>query len=390
MAWKGALGAQSLLTQSVWTGVKIMIGYRAIQEGAEPWLLVLLTAVFAAPALAAAVPAGRATDRWGGTGMAALGSLVCAAGIAVVLVLPGLGWLLTASAIVGLGNLMSMVGQQTFVVHVHAGGSTDGAFGFFSAMASAGQAVGPLLVTTFAAASTVGEAATNTSPGLLVCLILCLVGALAFWPMRAAERTWSLASTRPAVVTPGKQPGRVPLRGVWPSLVVSGIVLVTMDLLYTFVPAWGVENGVGTVAVGMLLSLRALVSMVSRVGLTFLVRRFGRRTLIIVSCALAAIALALLPHAGLPGAVVLMVLMGIGLGIPQPLTMAWAVALTRPQLHGAVLGLRLSANRLAQICLPLALGAFAAPLGSAAVFSSLAVLLTGASTLSWFRRDADA
>jgi MFS family permease len=364
-----------------------MFSYQAVQHQAEAWLLVLLTAVFALPALIAAVPAGRATDRWGGSRMALGGSLVCALGIAIALLLPGLAFLLVASAVVGLGNLMSMVGQQTFVAHASRGRPTEGAFGFLSATASAGQAVAPLLVTIVAALGSVNTNVPNTSPALTVCLVLCLLGVSVYKPMRTAERIWACGLPRSPAT--GRSAGRVPIAKVWPAIVVSGFVLVAMDLLYTFVPVWGLQHGVSTVAIGFLLSLRAIVSMASRIGLGRLVGRFGRRNLLAVSTALSCVAFACFPHVGFIGAAVLMLILGIGLGVPQPLTMSWSVALTEPVHHGAVLGLRLSANRLAQITVPLAVGALAAPFGSASVFYTKAALMAGACALSMVHATPD-
>ncbi|MEO6411985.1 MAG: MFS transporter [Pedococcus sp.] len=113
-------------------------------------------------------------------------------------------------------------------------------------------------------------------------------------------------------------------------------------------------------------------------GTVRLVARFGRRNLVLVSVLAAAGGLCLLPFGGTVGAVVAMVGLGLGLGIPQPLTMVWVTRLTDPSRHGAVLGLRMSVNRLAQITLPLAIGAVAAPLGASAVFVANAALLAGA------------
>ena len=70
-----------------------------------------------------------------------------------------------------------------------------------------------------------------------------------------------------------------------------------------------------------------------------------------------------------------MIGLGLGLGIPQPLTMSWVVRITDPAQHGAVLGLRMSSNRLAQITLPVAVGAVAAPFGASGVFIANAALL---------------
>ena len=54
---------------------------------------------------------------------------------------------------------------------------------------------------------------------------------------------------------------------MWRSLTVSGAVLVTVDLMYAFVPVWATEQGISATVVGLLLALRAAVSVVSRFGL---------------------------------------------------------------------------------------------------------------------------
>ena len=165
---------------------------------------------------------------------------------------------------------------------------------------------------------------------------------------------------------------------MWRSLAVSGAVLVTLDLMYAFVPVWAVEQGISATTVGFLLAIRALVSVISRFGLTRLVSVFGRKPLIICSIAAAVAGLVALPFSGTWGAVGVMIGLGLGLGIPQPLTMAWVTSLTPSESHGATLGMRLTANRLAQISLPLAVGAFAAPLGVLGIFWANAGLLLAA------------
>jgi hypothetical protein len=85
-----------------------------------------------------------------------------------------------------------------------------------------------------------------------------------------------------------------------------------------------------------------------------------------------------LPLTGLYGAFAVMVGLGLGLGIPQPLTMAWVTSPTHAAHHGAALGLRLTVNRFAQISLPIAMCAAAAPLGVLGIFWANAALLMGA------------
>lgn len=375
--WRRALSVQAVLAQASWVGIRLIIGYRALSQGADPVFLGVLASSFALPALVTALPAGRLADRFGGTAMALVGLLTAAAGTLTMLALPALPVLLPASALIGLGHLLVMVGQQAFVAQVSTTDSTDSAFGTLTAAASLGQLIGPPAVTIVASLGWGADEQPDTTLGLLVCLAFSALATPAYFFLRRTD-----AGLRHGRATPGAVPvsvaGVLKAPGLWRSVVVSGAVLVTVDLMYAFVPVWATEQNVSAAVVGMLLALRAAVSVLSRLGLTRLLGRFGRKTMLIVSIAAAVLSLALLPLVGAYGAIAVMVGLGLGLGIPQPLTMAWVVSLTAASSHGAVLGLRMTVNRLAQITLPVAVGSFAAPLGVLGIFWANAALLIGA------------
>lgn len=357
-----------------------MIGYRALEAGAEPVFLGVVASTFAFPALVAALPAGRLADRFGGTPMSFIGLLCAAAGTTLLFAVPGLAILLVASVIIGLGNLMVMVGQQTFVAHASSKGSSDSAFGTLTAAASVGQLIGPPAVTLVASLGGSGGAAPNTDLGLLICIAFSLLATPAFFFLRRTDAVLRQERALATQPPPGVR-GIYRTPGLWRSLAVSGAVLVTVDLMYAFVPVWATEQQVSATAVGLLLSLRAAVSLASRMGLTRLINRFGRKVLLIVSIVTAVASLIALPLVGPYGAIAVMIGLGIGLGIPQPLTMAWVIALTPPSRHGAALGLRMTLNRFAQISLPIAVGSFAAPLGVLGIFWANAAILAGAAVV---------
>lgn len=364
--WRVPLGIQSVAAQSAWAGVRLMAGYQAIAQGAGPVLLAALTTIFALPALVAAVPAGRLTDRFGGSIVSLIGALIGVVGVAGMIFLPGLPALIACCAVVGLGNLGSMVGQQTFVAHQSRGGPSEGGFGFLSATASAGQAVGPPLATVVATMLVMDPSKPDTALGFVVCAVLTAMGVPFFWMMRRVENR--IVPSRTEVGSAEKTSQLSMARNVWRALAVSGLVLVTIDLLYTFMPLWAQYRGVSANIIGLLLALRAGISMFSRLGLGRMVAKWGRMRLIVSATLMASVGLLILPFAGVGWAIVSMLLLGVGLGIPQPLTMAWAVASTHERQHGMVLGLRLSANRLALIIVPLGIGALAVPLGAMSVF----------------------
>jgi MFS family permease len=372
-AWQIAVGAQAALAQVAWVGMRLMTSYRALELGADTLVLGVVAAAFALPALLGAMPLGRLADHHGGARLSFAGMLIAAAGGVLVIGARSPWLLLVGAGVVGLGNVAIMIGQQSFVALRSLGGSPDSAFGNLTAAASIGQLLGPPVVTfaaaTAAAAQGTGNAASSATVGLIVSTCVLVLAMPMFLVLRQ--------SPAPARLTapPARTAALLRTPGLWRSLVVSAAVLVSVDLLYAFIPAWATDQGIPIETVGMLLTVRAAVSLLTRIGLQRLVLLFGRRNLIAGSMACAAAGLAWLPFTETGGAFIAMIGLGLGLGIPQPLTMSWVVRITPPAMHGAALGLRMSANRLAQITLPVSIGALAAPLGAEGVFLANAALL---------------
>ncbi len=294
--WRLALSAQTALVQASWTGVRLMIGYRALALGADPLILGALATAFALPALVAALPAGRWSDRSGGPVVAIAGIATALVGTVSACVAPNVALLVAAAGVIGLGQITVMIGQQTLVAHASTGTSTDQAFGVLTAAASVGQLIGPPVVTLVASALAGGSAAPDTMAGMLTCAIFLVLAmpvhvALRAWNGAHAHRSAAEATTSAAALLKTPQ--------MWRSLIVSGAVLVSLDLMYAFIPVWATERGIGAAAVGLLLALRAAVTVVSRIGLARLVRRFGRRVLITASIGAAVAGLIALPFVGL-------------------------------------------------------------------------------------------
>lgn len=152
-------------------------------------------------------------------------------------------------------------------------------------------------------------------------------------------------------------------------------MIVTVDLLASFIPVWAVAKGVPADAVGWLLALRALFTISSRFGIARLVARFGRKALLIVTLSLTVVALVVFPFTGVWTAIPIMMMIGVGLGLPQPLTLAWMSSLAPPHARGAVFGARMTINRFAQVTLPLLVASLAGPAGVVAVFWVTASIL---------------
>ena len=123
------------------------------------------------------------------------GLLTAGTGTVVALMLPGKDVLLAAAVVIGLGHLMVMVGQQTFVANISAGRPSDGAFGTLTAAASVGQLIGPPAVTVAASFAATGTGSPDTAVGLLVCLAFLVLALPAYGFLRPIDRGLRTART---------------------------------------------------------------------------------------------------------------------------------------------------------------------------------------------------
>lgn len=355
-----------------------MVAYAALQTTGSPAFVGIIAAVFALSGFLVSIPSGRMIDRYGSARIALLGSAVCIIGIAGALIFPSVIGMLIVAVLVGAAHVYVIVAQQGFVARVSTG-NLDSAFGTLTAAVSVGQLIGPPVVTLAAAAWALSDTHPNTWVGLACCGLLLLLALPTYFELRKVERTSSVA------LTPKEKAAALPdvlrLPGMIRSLLVGAGVLVTVDLLAAFTPVWAVAQDIPAAVVGWLLALRALFTISSRFGVSQLVARFGRKILLLIAISLAALALVLLPFADAWWAIPVMAMIGLGLGLPQPLTLAWMSSLAPPHARGAVFGARMTVNRLSQVILPLLVATVAGPIGVFAVFWTTAAILLGSAAL---------
>jgi MFS family permease len=363
----------SVLTQVITFVLRPTSAYRAIELDVPAAWLGALAASFAVVPLVLALPSGQATDRFGERRVMLVGAVLMTLAGAVFL-LPGLGaiGLIAGSVVLGTGHLCSVVGEQAAVANTAGPGTFDTAFGYYTFAASLGQAAGPALITLIG-----GEGSLpSTTPifvaacGLGVALFACT--ALLRVPRRERAET---ATEQGGLVVLLRLPGL--LR----ALVVSCVVLSAVDITLVYLPALGADRGLAAGLVGLLLTLRAAASMTTRFFLGRLARWMGRRRLMIISVALSAVTMAAVAVPMPPVLTgVLVVLLGFGLGVGQPLTMSWLAEVAPPGQRGRAMSLRLTGNRLGQVLIPSSVGLLAVGVGSAGVLwaTAGALALVGA------------
>lgn len=364
--------AHAVLIQAITYAVRPALSYAVLDAGGSPALLGVVSAAFAVPALLLALPAGRAVDRLGERPALMLGSIaVVCASICAALAGPSIWVLFLATVLLGIGHLLSVIGEQAMLANNPGVGSTDSLFGLYAFAAALGQTLGPLLLA-------LPGGTPSTPPLTLVFLVSAGIAAVMFAltvsmrsspGMNAEGHGGILSTARTLLRTPG----------LIRALLASAIVLSSVDLFLAYIPALGHERGLTAVIVGAMLAVRSAFSMISRFFLGRMVALLGRRALLVWSIAVSAVALAgmALP---VPGGwlVALAACYGFAVGTCQPITMSWIAELSPAGSRGLAMSLRLASNRMGQTALPALLGAFAAASGAAGVLVISGVALAAA------------
>ncbi len=167
------------------------------------------------------------------------------------------------------------------------------------------------------------------------------------------------------------------------AMLASLTVLSCIDILTVYLPVYGVANGIPVATIGLLLALRGAASMTARVLMMPLLRRLGRRRLLIVSMLIPSVMLVVLPLTGDNIALLALsvALIGGGLGLCQPLTMTWIATQSPVEIRGTAIGVRLAGNRFGQFAIPAVAGLVAGVAGLIVIFWSLAGLLAVSAAL---------
>jgi MFS family permease len=160
------------------------------------------------------------------------------------------------------------------------------------------------------------------------------------------------------------------------AMLVSITVISVLDVLVAYLPAYGEAAGLSVATVGALLTVRAAASLVSRLFMPRLIDLMGRGGLLAVSMVMAAAGIVLLPIVSSePVLFGLMILAGLGLGLGQPMTIAWVANRSPRSERALALGVRVTGNRAALLVVPTLMGALAGATGLAAIWVVLAAAL---------------
>jgi MFS family permease len=381
--WLLRISLITILSITAITAVRPMLTYRALALGAGPFEVGLIAASFSLLAVLAALPIGRMVDQVGSGRFAIVAMVLMSIASLSIVWIDSLVLLAVAVSVVGFGHIMNLVAGQTMVANAGGRKGRESRYGLYSTAASTGQLLGPALAGLLAGGLIAGFQEPGADPGnvqgpvfLFACLATGVAALLAFGlPRTPAQREGTEPEASAGNVL--TVAGRVLRRPGMPSaMIVSITVISAVDVMTYYLPAYGEANGLSVALVGGLLSVRAGASLVSRLFMSRLIQLAGRKVLLTSCMVMAAGALLLLvvvPPA--PVLVLLMILSGFGLGLGQPMTIAWVANRSPRAERATALSIRLTGNRGALLVVPVTMGALAGALGVGAIFWVLAGLL---------------
>lgn len=385
----------ALLLQLAVNGMRPMSSYRALSIGASVEQLSLLAISFAVLGLFAAIPLGRAVDRYGARTFVVGASALITAGGSMIALTNSFPILVVAQALIGLGLIASGIGLQTLVANAGPMSKSDSRFGSFSAIVSLGQLLGPATAGALAEASiasgiapptdeygTVGAVAVVTACALVATLLaMRLPDSLSGGPFQTDEG--APGAIRLVV-------GVLHVPGMARALVASVAIFMAVDLLAVFLPAYGTERGWSVGFVAALLAIRGAASLVTRLVITPLVRALGRRKLLLAGGLIGAVGISLVPLDALGlelhilegvAAATFIATFGLAIGVGQPLMLSWVARVSPQQLRSTGLGIRHSANQLGQLAIPPMVGVLIGGFGAVWLFWAIGAMLAAVSGL---------
>ena len=342
----------------------------ALELGATPLETGFLLATYGLFPMLFAVYAGKVADRHGVRLPLYLGLVFLGAGIALPFVLPGFIALFASALIGGAGFILSQVAMQTLTGSLGTGEARTKNFSLYVLAVAVADFLGPVL-------AGLSIDALGHNPTFAISASLTLVSMAGFIAIdRLIPR--ALPAARNAPVQHSAELLRLPdLRRVF---IAGAVTMSAGDLFQLYVPLYGHSIGLSATAIGLVMGAAAVSVFVTRVLIPPMSRRFGEERLLLYSILLTAAMLALIPlfkTAIAIGAVCFV--LGLGLGLGQPLTVIIAYNHSPPGRAGEVVGIRIAVNNFAHVFVPPLFGALGSLIGLAPVFwGSAAVLSAGA------------
>jgi predicted MFS family arabinose efflux permease len=261
-----------------------------------------------------------------------------------------------------------VVSQQIQCTRCGSGpGAMERAIGNYMVANAAGQGVGPYIVAIAGGSASVPPTQFLFAVGLGGAVLTAACALL----------TRSAGAHKVPVGRP-----KAPLRellfapGLTAIIAVSVVTVVAQDLIVVYLPLLGADRGMSVDAVGTLLTIRAVASMLSRLLFPRLHMAFGRIPLTLISTFVGAGAYVVLAFPlPLPLLYAAIAVAGFALSISITASIAGVLTIASGGAIGTANSLRTMASRIGQTIIPIVASLVAAAVGTGSIFVLLGISL---------------
>jgi MFS family permease len=361
------------LTHTTFVSARMTGSLYALANGASTFTVGVLMALFALVPMLTAVRAGRWLDAVGPLRPLVLGAAMLAAGAVLPALFPyavaDIAPLLVAASLIGTG---SMLIQQTAIKLVGERADPSRRAADFSWLALAGS---------------IASLAGPVVSGLLIdfvghraAFVVLTTLALANAALLYASRAHLPSRRAPAAgAEPPPMFDLLSVEDVRNVLVAVVLISMTWDLQTFMMPVHGTAIGLSASEIGLVLGSFATATLVIRLAMPALSRRFSEWQVLTFTLFTSALAFMLIPwFASFLPLAGCTFLLGLGLGAAQPNVMSLLHERSPTGRVGEALGLRTTLMNSSHVMLPLVFGAAGSVLGARVVFLLMATILAAA------------
>ncbi|HTE14761.1 MAG TPA: MFS transporter [Burkholderiales bacterium] len=362
----------AFLTHIGFAGSRLAVPLFAVDQGAGPFVVGTIVALYAALPAVLALPMGRMADRIGYK----IPLLCGASGIFIALLLPWLFPKITTlyfvASLLGVSFMTFQLSIQTLVGAIAGPEARARNFSLLSLGYASANFSGPLIAGVLI--DNLGHARTFAS------LALPLIPAIV---LAAMGSRWIPNVHAKSKAVKGGLFELLKIKTLRNTLIASGIVSSAWDVYQFFMPIYGRSLGMSATAIGSVMSAFAIAIIVVRLVLPFFVRRLGETQTLTYAMFVSCAAFCLFPlfsSAWLLAGVSF--LLGVGAGVGQPLSMTMVFNASPKGREGEAAGMRITVNQVAHFVIPLFFGAVGSTVGYAAVFLTNASFLMAGGVIS--------
>lgn len=359
--------ALSILNHVAFSGARVAMTLSALHVHATTFQVGTVLSLYSLLPMLLAIPGGRWIDRIGARGPMLIGTAVIVAGVLLPFVWLGLPTLMAASMLIGLGFLPFHLGIQKMISEL---GTPDDRRHNLSLMAI-GFSVSAFLGPT-TAGFMIDALGHRLAFGVLALLPLIAYG----WLRRLRDRLPGARIVAPDATGSlriGDLLATPQLRRLY---VVVALISSAWDVHQFLVPLYGARIGLSASGIGLILGAFAVATLVVRMVVPLFLMDVSEWKAILAAMAIAGGVYAVYPTvSSLESMLMLSFVLGLGLGVSQPMTLSIMAREAPASRLGEATGLRLMLVNGTQTVLPSAFGALGGVLGVAGLFWGMAALL---------------